>query len=74
MIRWPPPETSLESRAYTLQENVMERPIIWNVFRILKAHDLIAAVALWSLQAIVTIARTVDVIEYYNASYRLHHI
>jgi len=52
----------------------MERPIIWNVFRILKAHDLIAAVALWSLQAIVTIARTVDVIEYYNASYRLHHI
>jgi len=46
----------------------MERPVMRNVFRILKAHYLVAAAALWSLQAMVTIAQTVDVIEYYNAS------
>jgi hypothetical protein len=46
----------------------MEQPILRNVFRILKARYLVAAVALWSLQAVVTIAQTVDVIEYYNAS------
>src|SRR5580704_11975495 len=46
----------------------MERRITRNVFRILKTHYLVAAVAFWMLIALSATAQTVDVIEYYNAS------